>query len=163
MHVCCKQRRNIGEQAQRHPFQDHDVTIIVREHDADDAGRPECNDVEKARAADQQFRRIRHRAGVGTDIDRVGEEQKRHDDLQEPIRVVPAQIAGDPMTRRASEPSADFLYRHHQRIGQQHRPADAKAQLCPCLAVSADTGGIVVGRPGDQTWSEHPKKTREGS
>jgi hypothetical protein len=55
-----------------------------------------------------------------------------------------AQVAGDALAGGPADPRPDFLDRNHQWIDQQHGPADAEAQLCDGLAVSADTGRIVV-------------------
>ena len=63
-------------------------------------------------------------------------------------------IAGDTMTGHASDARRDFLDRRHQRIGHQHRPADAEAELRTRLTIGADAGRIVVGCPGDQPRSE---------
>ena len=127
VHVSREQRRDIREKAQGQPFQDHDVTVVAREHDAGDADGREHGDVQETGASDEELARVRHCAEVGADIDRVGDEQQRHDDLQQPVRIVPAEIAGDAMPRGAAEAGADLLDRHHQRIGQQHGPADAEA------------------------------------
>ena len=51
----------------------------------------------------------------------------------------------------------------HQRIGQQHGPADAEAKLRAGLAVGADAGWIVVRRPGDQPWPENADQAPDGT
>ena len=61
---------------------------------------------------------------------------------------MPTQIPGDAVARRASDACADFLDRHHQRIGQQHRPADAVTELRTGLAVGPDARYAPVIRPG---------------
>jgi hypothetical protein len=67
---------------------------------------------------------------------------------------MPAEIAGDAMSRGAAEAGANLLDRHHQRISQQHGPADAETELRTGLAVGADARGIVVRRSGDQPWPD---------
>jgi hypothetical protein len=109
-------------------------------------------------AADQQFRRVRHCAEIGPDIDRVGDEQQRHDQSQKPARIVPAQVSSDAVSGRAADARADVLDRDHQRIGEQHGPADAEAELCACLAIGADSGRIVIGSARDQARPEHVEK-----
>ena len=52
--------------------------------------------------------------------------------------------AGDPADMRA-----DQLDRRHQRIGEQHRPQQAVAEVGAGLGVSGDAAGIVVGGAGD--------------
>ena len=128
-----------------------------------DADGREHRDVEETGPSDEKLARVRHGAEVGADIDRVGDEQQRHDDLQQPVRIVPAEIAGDAMPRGAAEAGADLLDRHHQRIGQQHGPADAEAELRTGLAVGADAGRIVVRRAGDQPWPENADKAPDGT
>jgi hypothetical protein len=76
---------------------------------------------------------------------------------------MPAEIAGDAMSRGAAEAGADLLDRHHQRIGQQHGPADAEAELRAGLAVGPDAGWIVVRRPGNQSWAEDSDKASDGT
>ena len=160
MHLCSEQRRDVGEQAQRHPFQYEDVTIVVGEDDADDADAPEHEDVEEAGAADQELRRIRHRGEIGSDVYRIRDEQQRHDHPQQPTGIVPAQISSDAVTRGAADARADLLDRCHQRVGQQHGPADVETELRPGLAVGADSGRMSseapVIRPGPST----PRKRR---
>jgi hypothetical protein len=108
--------------------------------------------------ADQEFRRIRHRAEIGSDIDRIRDEQQGYDHSQQPSRIMTAQISCDAMARRASDARADLLDRCHQRVGQQHGPADLEAELRPGLAIGADSGGIVVGSARDQARPEHSEK-----
>ena len=42
-------------------------------------------------------------AKIGADVDSVGNEQQCNDDLQEPIRIMPTQVAGDAMSRGAPD------------------------------------------------------------
>jgi electron transfer flavoprotein alpha/beta subunit len=63
----------------------------------------------------------------------------------------------------AAEAGADLLDRDHERIGQQHGPADAEAKLRAGLAVGADAGWIVVRRPGDQPWPENADQAPDGT
>jgi hypothetical protein len=113
--------------------------------------------------ADQEFRRIRHRAEIGSDIDRIRDEQQGYDHSQQPSRIMTAQISCDAMARRASDARADLLDRCHQRVSQQHGPADVEAELRPGLAIGADSGGIVVGSARDQPWPEHAEKAPKGT
>jgi hypothetical protein len=110
--------------------------------------------------ADEQLQRITHRSQVCTEIDRVREKQERNDNFEQPVRVVPADIAGKPAAGYAADPSADLLDRHHQRIGEQHSPANAKPKLRAGLAVCPYTRRIVIRGSGDQTGAEGSQKTR---
>src|SRR3954453_20264684 len=74
-----------------------------------------------------------------------------------------AEVAGNAMPRGAAEAGADLLDRHHQRIGQQHCPADAEAELRAGLAVGADARGIVVRRASDEPWPEDADESPDGA
>jgi hypothetical protein len=50
---------------------------------------------------------------------------------------------------------ADLLDRRHQRIRQQHGPADVETELRPGLAIGADSGRIVIGSARDKAGSKH--------
>jgi hypothetical protein len=52
MHVSREQRRDIREQAQGQPFRDHDVTVVIGEHDADDTDGREHRHVEEPGTSD---------------------------------------------------------------------------------------------------------------
>ena len=45
----------------------------------------------------------------------------------------------------------------HQRQRQKGRPQERQAVLGSRLGVGGDSGGVVVGRPGDQSRSEGPQ------
>jgi hypothetical protein len=57
-------------------------------------------------------------------------------------------------TRNAAEASADLLHRHHERQGQQDRPAKRVAKCRAGLRIRYNAGRIVVRRPGDQSGAE---------
>ena len=69
-------------------------------------------------------------------------------------RIVAAQILRDAVAGYAADPCADRLDGRHQRKAEQHRPAEAVAELRAHLAVGRDAARIVVGRAGDQTRSQ---------
>ena len=62
------------------------------------------------------------------------------------------------MARGASDACADFLDRHHQRIGQQHRPADAVTELRTGLAVGPNARWVLIGRSRDQARAQLAQK-----
>ena len=66
------------------------------------------------------------------------------------IRIVQANVAGDPPPCGAPDPSADFLDDRHQRVCEQHRPCDREPKLRPGSAVGCDAARIVVRGAGDQ-------------
>ena len=51
-----------------------------------------------------------------------------------------------------------FLDCRHQRIGQEHRPADAESELCACLAVGTDAGRVIVRSASDEAWAKPGEK-----
>jgi hypothetical protein len=90
-----------------------------------------------------------------------GDEQQCHYHVEQPWRIIPANIARYAMAGDAADARGNFLDRHHQRERQQHGPADAIAELRTSLAVGADPRRIVVGRPGDQPGAERFQRIAE--
>jgi hypothetical protein len=101
---------------------------------------------------------IRHCGEIRGDVDGVGGEEQRHHDIQNPTGVMPADIARYAVPGDAADAGRNLLDRRHQRKAEQHRPADAVAELCAGLAVGADAGRVVVGGAGDQTGAERFEK-----
>ena len=114
-----------------------------------------AGDVEQRRPVDQQLQRRRHRAEVGADVDRVGDDQQTDQRIEQRRRIVAAHVAGEPAAGHAADLRADLLDRAHQRIGEQQRPAEAVAELRAGLGIGGDAAGIVVGGAGDQAGAEH--------
>jgi hypothetical protein len=85
--------------------------------------------VQEMRPADPKAGRVAHGAEIGADIDRIGDEQQGDDRLQQPIWIVNPQVAGDAFSGGAADPPADFLDHGHQRIAEQHQPADGETEL----------------------------------
>ena len=81
--------------------------------------------------------------------------------IEQPCRIMPADIAGNAVAGDAADARGDFLDRRHQRKRQQHGPADAVAELRAGLAVGADPRRIVVGRAGDQAGAERFQRIAE--
>ena len=153
-HIDRQRGGDVGEQRQAAPFQDRHISIVAGKNLQQHAGHREPDDVQMRRAMDQQCQHVPHRAQIGADVDDVGEQQQAHDDPQQPGRIVRADIAGDPHSGHTADAGADLLDRGHQREGEQHHPAHAKAELCPSLGVGGDAAGIVVRRAGDQPRAE---------
>ena len=153
-HMGKDKRRDIGEQAERQPFQDRDVALVVEkdlrhdryhaeEHDVDDACPPISNLAASAmapRSAPILMVLAMNSSATTT--------------IEQPRRIVPAHIARYAVAGDAADARGDFLDRRHQRKGQQHGPADAVAKLRAGLAVGADPRRIVVGGAGDQSRPE---------
>jgi len=70
-------------------------------------------------------------------FDGIGKEQQTDDAVDEPRRIVSAQVPCDAMTRRSTDARTDFLDRGHERVREQHRPADSEAELGAGLAVGS--------------------------
>ena len=153
-HLGEEQRRHIGKQAERQPFQNFAIAFVVEKYLRDHRRDAEHHHVHNAGAANQEFECVTHRSEIGGDVDRVGDEQEHDDKVQNGRRVMAADISSDAPARNPSYPAGDFLNRHHQRKGEQHGPADAVAELCAGLAISADAGWIVVGRASDKSRAE---------
>ena len=62
--------------------------------------------------------------------------------------------------RDTSDAGAELLGRHHQGIGEEHRPGDAVAKLSARLTVGADARRIVVGCAGNQSGPQCLKQAR---
>jgi hypothetical protein len=82
-------------------------------------------------------------------VDHIGNDQKAHQCNQQRHRSVSLQCDRQTATRDAAEAGADLLHRHHERQGQQHRPAKRVSECRPGLRVRYNAGRIVVCRSGD--------------
>ena len=75
-------------------------------------------------------------------------------DVQQPARVMRADVAGDALAGDPADARADLLDRRHQREAEQHHPAHRVAELRAGLRVGGDAARIVVGGAGDQSRAE---------
>ena len=105
------ERRDIGEQAERQPFQHRDVAFVIEKYLRRHRRHAEQQHIDDAVAADQQFAGVRHGAEVGGDVDGVGDEQQRHHHVEQPRRIMPAHIARYAMAGDAADARGDFLDR----------------------------------------------------
>ena len=60
------------------------------------------------------------------------------------------EIAGNAKPRHRADARRDHLRHRHQRIAEQHHPAELIAELCAGLAVGGDAARVVIRSPGDQ-------------
>src|SRR5262249_12075950 len=74
--------------------------------------------------------------------------------MQQPAGVMRANGAGDAVTRGAADAGAGLLDGDHQRIAEQHGPADGEPERGARLRIGADAARVVVRRPGDEAWPE---------
>ena len=154
------QSPEIREEGQGQPPENLHVAFVGDEDLEGGAEDAEEDDIKQVRAADQEGERIAHGAEVGADIDRVGDQEKGDDALQQPGRIVLANIAGDAMSGRAADAGADLLNRAHQRIGEEHCPGDRVAELTTRLRIGGYAAGIVIGCPGDEARPQYAKQAR---
>jgi hypothetical protein len=158
-HMDDGQRGDVGEQRQREPFEHADIPFVVEEDLRSHRDQTEEDHVKKARTVDQESERIRHCTEIGSDVHRIGHKQHGKHRPQQAGRQMSTHIAGDPVAGDPSDPGRYLLNGGHQWVGEKHRPANAEPQLGARLAVGADSGGIVVGRSGDQPRTERVEET----
>ena len=91
--MCKGQCGDVGEQAERQPFQHRYVAFVVHEDLRDHRRHAKEQDVEDGMSTNQKPGGVRHGGEVGCDIDGVGDGQHRHDGGQQPGRIMPAHIA----------------------------------------------------------------------
>ncbi len=97
---------------------------------------------------------VAHGRDIGTNVDRVGNEQCRDQHHHKPARQHFAHILGKAGAGNAADMCTHQLHRRHQRIGQDHRPEQMEAKLSTRLRIGGNPARIVVGRACDQPWSE---------
>ena len=153
-HVHHERDRHIGKQHETAPFQDGDIALVARKHFEPGAADGEAHDIETGRTADQQLQRRGHRAEIGAEIDRVRDQQQPDDRVEQPARVMRADVAGNALAGDPAHARADLLDRRHQREAEQHHPAHRVAELRAGLGVGGDAARIVVGGAGDQPRAE---------
>ena len=76
------------------------------------------------------------------------------DRVEQPARIVHADVAGDAVAGHPADARADLLDRRHQREAEQHHPAHRVAELRAGLRIGGDAARIVVGGAGDQSRAE---------
>jgi hypothetical protein len=121
---------------------------------------PEQHDIEQTRSANQKADRIAHRSEVRSNVDRVGDDEEQNDRLEQPVWIMPSNVAryaapGDP-----TDPTADLLNHRHQRIAEKHGPTDSKAQLGSGLRICRDAARIVVRCAGNETGTQAAKQAQ---
>jgi hypothetical protein len=132
---------------------------MIRNQDlGGEAADAERRDVEQYRAADDQPQRVAHRCDVGGDVERIGNEQKPHQGVQQRGRHRLAEIGRQSPPGDGADAGADHLNGDHERRGQEHRPAQRVAELGAALGIGGDAAGIVIGGAGNQARPEHGKQ-----
>ena len=149
---------DISEQHERQRLQVARIRMIRNQDLGGKAADAEHRDVEKLRATDDQPQRIAHRRDVGGDVERIGNEQKPHQSVQQRGRHRLAEIRRQSPPGDGADAGADHLNGDHERCGQEHRPAQRVAELGAGLGIGRDAAWIVVGGAGDQPRPEHRKQ-----
>ena len=145
---------DIGEQRQRQPFEDGRITRKRYEDLQHQTDQREEHDVDVAAAAGDQHQCGAHRAEIGGDVDGVGNQQQRNDEVEQRPREMGADIGGKPVAGDATDACADDLDADHQRRGDQYRPQHAVAELRAGLRIGRNAAGVVVGGAGDEAGAE---------
>jgi hypothetical protein len=153
-------RSDIGKQRKREPAQHRGVARVAHEHFEEHRHDREADDANDGRRRDEQSHRRRHRAEIGANVDRVGDQQQSDQRIEQRRRIVLAHVTGESAPRHAPDLGADHLDRAHQRIGQQQRPTEAVAELRARLRIGGDAAGVVVGGAGNEAWPHDIGKLR---
>src|SRR5271154_47122 len=103
------------------------------------------------------MRCIAHRRDIGAEVDSVGDEKRKDENVENPAWIVIAKIGRDSVAGRGADARANLLDRHHERKGERHRPAHGIAELRADLAVGRNAPRIVVGRAGNESWPQRSK------
>ena len=145
---------DIGEERQGQPPQHRSVARVGYENFRDYGQEREASDVHSRGSIDEQAKRCGHGSEIGSEVDRVGDDEQPDKGIEQPRRIMPTDISGEASTRHPAHLSADQLDRAHQRIGEQQRPAHAVAELRAGLGIGGDAAGVVVRSAGDQAGSQ---------
>jgi len=137
-------RAEISEQGEGQPFQERYIAGIGDENLQARAKYAEHENIEERRAADQQAQGICHRSEVGADIDCVRYHQKKHDALQDRIRIMLSNIGSYAFSRCPANASAYLLDGGHKWIREQQRPRDGESKLCAGLGICGDATWVVI-------------------
>ena len=123
--------------------------MIGHEHDREQREDGEADRIDVGAAARDQMRRRAHGGEVGTDVDRVGDKQERHQDPDDGPGEDARHVGGKPVPGDTADAGADRLHGDDQRQDQHHGPHQPDAELGTCLRMGGDAARIVVGRAGD--------------
>ena len=145
---------DVGQQRQRQPLQVANVGLVAQIHLQDQAQHAEAHAIQMRGAAQQQPQRLAHRRNIRRDVDGVGDQQETDDAVQHRPRKHRLHIRGQALARDEPETRADHLDAHHQRVGEQHRPQHAVAELRAGLGIGRNAARIVVGRARDEARSQ---------
>ena len=109
-----------------------------------DGEQREEDHVDVATATSHELCCCRHGAQVGADVEDVRDEQDRDQERHDRMRKDAPQVLAEACPCDPADVRADQLHCSHQRIGEDHGPQQAVAELRARLGVSGDAAGIVV-------------------
>jgi hypothetical protein len=107
---------------------------------------------------DHEFDRRPHGCKIGSNIDRIGDEQQPDQDQNERLGEDISHILRQAAASHAADLRADKLNGSHQRIGQDHRPEQIKAELGSRLGICGNSTWIIVSSPGHEARAELAQK-----
>ena len=107
--------RHISEQRERQNFQI--LRIAVKRHQdlGSETADPEHCDINQRRSADDQPQGIAHRRNIGSDVDRIGNEQQADHKIKRGGGQRLAQIGREPFPGHRADPGSNHLDRDHKR------------------------------------------------
>ena len=152
---------DVGEQRQGQPLQDRRVARERNEDLQSQRYHGESDNGELRRSADEQAQRRGHRAEVDGDVDGVGQEQQADHAVQQPGRVMFADVGREPVAGDTADARAHDLDADHQRQREPYRPEHAVAELRAGLRIGRYAARIVIGGTGNQARPE-PLQQRDG-
>jgi hypothetical protein len=103
---------------------------------------------------DYEFDRRPHGGKVGSNIDRIGDEQQPDQDEHEGLGKDISDILRQAAAGHPADLRADKLNGSHQRIGQDHRPEHIEAELGSRLGIRGNTAWIIVSSSRDEARAE---------
>src|SRR5674476_689494 len=116
-----------------------------------------CNGL-AARDREQDQRRRGSRGDGG----RVRDHEQRDRYIQNPLRVVLANDAGQPLPCHHPNPAAHLLDGDHEWTNEPDEPELTVPEDRARLRVGSNTGGVVVGCAGDESGADIPKQPFQG-
>jgi hypothetical protein len=144
LNVRQKRRHDIGEQTERQPPKHARIGPVRKENLQQHRKRGDAYGVEQEWAARQQLECAAHGGEIGSDVDRVGDEDCESNRIGQPARTIGPEIARKAFPGNSSDPGADFLNGRHERVGQQHSPEHRVTEFGSCLGVGGDAARIIV-------------------
>jgi hypothetical protein len=104
--------------------------------------------------SNHEFGRRAHGRKVGSDIDRIGDEQQPDHDQNEGLGEDISHILCQAAASHPADLRANKLNGSHQRIGQDHRPEHIKAELGSRLGIGGNSARIIVSSSRDEARAE---------